>query len=213
MPHSCRRVFLSGSAALAAGALLPLSAAAQGTGRIDTLRGAVRVNGRPIDRNGAIRPGDQVATGADGYLVFALGQDAFMLRANSELQLEPSPEPLLVTGLRLLTGALGAVFGRRQRAGAKIITPTVTAGIRGTGCYVEARGAATYFCTCYGTIEMASSVNPRERVTATTRHHDAPSLFFSKPHNGSLIAPAGMQTHTDAEMDMLERCVGRRAPW
>jgi hypothetical protein len=213
MPHTCRRIFLSGSAALAAGVLLPLPAAAQAAGRIDTLRGDVRVNGRRIDGKASIRAGDQVVTGAGGFVLFTLGQDAFMLRAKSELHLDPSAEPFLVTGLRLLTGALGAVFGRRAGAGAKLVTPTVTAGIRGTGCYTEARGDSTYFCTCYGTIDMASNVNPRERIIATTRHHDAPSLFFRKPRNGSLIAPAAMETHADAEMRALEAAVGRRAPW
>jgi hypothetical protein len=208
-----RRDFLSGSAALAAGALLPLPAAAQSGGGIDTLRGDVRVNGKAIGADALIRAGDHVVTGATGYVVFKLGRDAFMLRERSELRLEPSAEPFFVTGLRLLTGALGAVFGRRGGAAARILTPTVTAGIRGTGCYTEARGDGTYFCTCYGTIEMASSVNPRERITVTTRHHDAPSLFLHRPRNGSLIQPVGMETHTDAEMDMLEKCVGRRAPW
>jgi len=208
-----RRGFLSGSAALAAGTLLPLPAFAQAGARIDTLRGEVRVNGKRIGADGAIRPGDHVATLADGYVVFAIGADAFMLRERSELRLDPSPETLLVTGLRILTGALGAVFGKRRSGDVRIVAPTVTAGIRGTGCYVEARGDGTYFCTCYGTIAMASSVNPRERVTATTRHHDSPQLFLHQPRDGSLIAPAGMQTHTDAELEMLEKCVGRRAPW
>jgi hypothetical protein len=208
-----RRSFLAGSAALAAGALLPLPALAQASARIDTLRGEVRVNGRRLAADGAIRPGDRVVTLADGYVVFAIGGDAFMLRERSELRLDPSPEPLLVTGLRLLTGALGAVFGRRKSGDVRIVTPTVTAGIRGTGCYTEARGDGTYFCTCYGTIAMAANANPRERVVATTRHHDSPQLFLHQPRDGSLIAPAGMETHTDAELDMLEKCVGRRAPW
>jgi hypothetical protein len=207
-----RRRFLAGSAALAAGTLLPLPAPAQASAKIDTLRGEVRVNGRRLAADGAIRPGDHVATLADGFVVFAIGGDAFMLRERSELRLDASPEPLLVTGLRLLTGALGAVFGRRSSE-LRIVTPTVTAGIRGTGCYTEARGDGTYFCTCYGTIAMAANANPRERVVATTTHHDAPQLFLHRPRDGSLIAPAGMETHTDAELDMLEKCVGRRAPW
>lgn len=207
-----RRGFLSGSAALAAGALLPLAAAAQADG-IRELRGEVRVNGRPIDRGAQIRAGDQVATGADGYVVFAVGLDAFMLRSRSELRLDPNPDSPLVTGLRLLTGALGAVFGRRSGAGARIVTPTVTAGIRGTACYTEASGDSTYFCTCYGTVDMVSNLNPRERISATTRHHDAPSLFLRQPREGALILPAAMETHTDADIDALERAVGRRAPW
>jgi hypothetical protein len=208
-----RRGFLTGSAALAALALLPLSAGAQSEARIHSLAGDVRVNGRRIDARGRIGPGDVVTTVADGYVLFSIGADAFLVKPGSELRLEPSPEPLLVTGLRLLTGALGAVFGPRKTGNVRIVTPTVTAGIRGTGCYVEARGESTYFCTCYGTIAMASTVNPRERVTATTTHHNAPQLFLRKPRNGSVIAPTGMETHTDADLETLEQAVGRRAPW
>jgi len=154
-----------------------------------------------------------VVTGADGYVVFAIGADAFMLRERGELRLDASPEPLIVTGLRILTGAFAAVFGRRRSGEVRIVAPTVTAGIRGTGCYCEARGDGTYFCTCYGTISMAANANPRERVVATTRHHDSPQMFLHQPRNGSLIAPAGMETHTDEELIMLEKCVGRPSPW
>ena len=208
-----RRHFLCSSAALAAGTLLPLGAAAQVTNGIHTLRGEVRVNGRRMDRGAPIRTGDEVATGADGFVLFVLGRDAFMLRERASLRLEPGPEPFLVTGLRLLSGALGAVFGRRSGAGAKIVTPTVTAGIRGTGCYCEARPAATYFCTCYGTIGMASTLNPRDRISATTTHHDAPQVFLARPRDGQLIVPAGMETHTDAEIGALAGAAGHSTPW
>jgi hypothetical protein len=208
-----KRTFLSGTAALAAGTLLPLPARAQGAARIDTLRGEVRVNGRRIGADAVIRAGDRIATGADGFVAFVLGRDAFMLRSRGELQFDPGSESFLVTGLRLLTGALGAVFGRRTGAGVKIFAPTVTAGIRGTGCYVEARGDSTYFCTCYGTIDMASSANPRERITATCRHHDAPSLFLSRPRDGALILPAAMETHSDEEMERLAHAAGLRTAW
>jgi hypothetical protein len=208
-----KRTFLSGTAALAAGTLLPLPARAQGAARIDTLRGEVRVNGRRIGADAVIRAGDRIATGADGFVAFVLGRDAFMLRSRGELHIDPGSESFLVTGLRLLTGALGAVFGRRTGAGVKIFAPTVTAGIRGTGCYVEARGDSTYFCTCYGTIDMASSANPRERITATCRHHDAPSLFLSRARDGALILPAAMATHSDEEMERLAHAAGLRTAW
>ncbi|MGE0873346.1 MAG: twin-arginine translocation signal domain-containing protein [Burkholderiales bacterium] len=213
-PRLSRRDFLGGAAGLAAGALLPVSVRAQSSDSIHELRGDVRVNGKRIDERAVIRPGDVVLTTASGYVVFAIGKDAFMLRERSELRLEPAPEqPLLVQGLRLLTGALGAVFGKRARTGALIHAPTVTAGIRGTGCYLETRGDGTYFCTCYGTIELASKANPRDRETSTTKRHDNPRLVLAQPRDGQLFLPAAFETHTDEEMDMLEKCVGRRAPW
>jgi hypothetical protein len=208
-----RRHFLSCSAALAAGSLLPQAALGQSTARIQTLRGGVLVNGRRVDMGAVIRAGDYVSTLADGFVLFAVGRDAFMLRGNGEMRFDPSPEPFLVTGLRLISGALGAVFGRRSAASVKIYAPNVTAGIRGTGCYLEARGTETYFCTCYGTIEMTSNVNTRERIVATTRHHDAPSLFYPAARNGSLIAPGTMETHRDAELLAVAKAAGQSPPW
>ena len=209
-----RRGFLGGAAAVAAGLFLPLEGRAQQAGSVHELRGDVRVNGQRIDGSAVIRAGDEIVTTSNGYLVFVLGKDAFMLRERSELRLEPAPgEAFLVQGLRLVTGALGAVFGRRAGAGARIFAPTVTAGIRGTGCYLETRGEGTYFCTCYGTIELAANANERDRETVTTTRHNNPRLVLNQPRDNQLFVPAAFETHTDAEMDMLEKCVERRAPW
>lgn len=206
-----RRGFLSGAGALAAGLLLPLPARAEG---IHTLRGDVRVNGNQIDRSARIKAGDHIVTTATGYVVFAIGQDAFLLRERSELRLDANPEsPLLITGLRLLTGALGAVFGKRAVGGARIVAPTLTAGIRGTGVYMETRGEGTYFCTCYGTVSLAANANERDRETVTTTRHNNPRMVLNQPRDGQLFVPAPFETHTDEEMDMLEKCVNRRAPW
>ena len=137
-----------------------------------------------------------------------------MLRERGELRLEPNAvESRLVVGLRLLTGALGAVFGKRASGSAKIFAPTVTAGIRGTGVYLETRGEGTYFCTCYGTVDLEASANNRDRETMTATRHNNPRLILGQPKDGQLFAPAAFETHTDAEMDMLEKCVNRRAPW
>jgi len=214
MNRLSRRGFLLGGVGFAAGTLVPLSVRAQKADSIHELRGDVRVNGRRIDSDAVIRPGDEIVTTATGYVVFVIGRDAFMLRERSELRLEPAPGTAqLVQGLRLITGALGAVFGRRRGVGASITAPTVTAGIRGTGCYLETRGEGTYFCTCYGTIELAAVATDRDRETTTATRHDNPRMIYAQPRDGRLFAPAPFETHSDAEMDMLEKCVDRRAPW
>ena len=199
--------------ALATGLLVPLSAHSEESS-IHDLRGDVRVNGKPIDKSAVIRAGDTVVTTSSGYVVFVVGQDAFMLRERGELRLEPnSSESRLVVGLRLVTGALGAVFGKRASGAAKIVAPTVTAGIRGTGVYLETRGEGTYFCTCYGTVDLEATANARDRETMTATRHNNPRMILSQPRDGQVFAPAAFETHTDAEMDMLEKCVNRRAPW
>ncbi len=208
-----RRDFLAGSAAAVAGLLLPLSSEAQATS-IHDLRGEVLVNGSKISKSAVIRAGDTVATTSNGYVVFVVGADAFMLRERSEMRLEPNPaSAALIAGLRLVTGALGAVFGRRQAGRVSIVASTVTAGIRGTGVYMETRGEGTYFCSCYGTVDLQANANMNDRESIEATRHNNPRMILAQPKDGQLFLPASFQTHTDAEMDMLEKCVGRRAPW
>lgn len=215
--HLGRRSFLTGSAAamtsLVAGLWLPLSSEAA-SASIHEQRGEVFLNGKRINKGAAISAGDVITTTSSGYVVFSVGGDAFMVRERSELHLDPNPnDPRLVTGLRLLTGALGAVFDRRLSGTVSIISTNVTGGIRGTGVYLETRGDGTYFCCCFGTVALQANANPNDRETITATRHNNPRMILNQERGGQLFAPAPFETHTDAEMDMLEKCVGRRAPW
>ena len=111
--------------------------------------------------------------------------------------------------LRLVTGALGAVFGKGNRR--QIVAANVTAGIRGTGVYLETRGDGTYFCTCWGQVDLASADDPKDRELVTSSNH-TPRLVAFKPEGGTRFRPAPFETHTDQEMDILQKCVGRRSP-
>lgn len=209
-----RRRFLRAGATLAVGLAWPGLSGAQRRDSIHDLRGTVRVNGQAIDRWAVIRAGDTVVTTSDGYVVFTIGEDAFMLRERSELRLEPGAGDVLLGALRLVTGALGTAFGRRSRGVVRIVAPTVTAGIRGTACYVETRGDGTYFCTCHGGVELeAAATAGAPPMPVQTRRHDSPYLVLAQPRDGTVYQHAPFETHTDDEIDMLERCVGRRAPW
>jgi hypothetical protein len=151
-----RRSFLAGSAALAAGALLPLAAAGQ-SGEVRELSGEVFLNGYPMAANSALRVGHTVTTGRNSRIWFTLGGDAYFLRPDSELRLQSSEPPdVLIDFLRLVTGALGATFTRGARR--TVVARTATIGIRGTGIYVEATPEETYACTCFGATELRSTV-------------------------------------------------------
>lgn len=214
-PHWPRRRFLGSAAGLAAAVVAP-PALAQESSRIPrsirNLRGLVRVNGERATASAPIRPGDTIVTGADGRVSFVVGSDAFFLRENSELHLESAAVAGVLSSLRMITGALGAVFGKRTGASLTLSTPTVTAGIRGTGCYTEARDEGVYFCTCFGAIQLTSlNGGPEELVVSS--HHDPRRIMRDTASNNMMMIPASFGMHTDAEMDALERLVGRRAPW
>lgn len=213
--HLPRRRFLAAAAGLTAGLGMPMAQAQEpprSAGRsIRSLRGLVRVNGERVSASAPIRAGDTVITGADGRVSFVIGSDAFFLRENSELHLESATAGLL-TSLRMITGALGSVFGKRASGIVTLSTPTATAGIRGTGCYTEARDEGVYFCTCFGAIQLDSLAGgPRELVVSS--HHDPRRIMRDTASNNMMMIPASFGMHTDAEMDALERLVGRRAPW
>ncbi|MBL8515925.1 MAG: hypothetical protein JNM76_03055 [Betaproteobacteria bacterium] len=178
---------------------------------VHELRGTVRVNGEPVTRKTRFKPGDQIVTGNDGYLVFTHGDDAFMLRSRSELVIGPRDDDAQRMGLfNLATGALGAVF-RRKSGFRRVKTHFATIGIRGTGVYVETRGDGTYFCTCWGATDIQANDNPRDREQIESRNH-TPRLISAQAVDGTRFKPAPFETHTDQEMDILEKCVGRRSP-
>lgn len=197
-----RRQFLI--SALAAGSLATLPGLAQAAGRqISDIQGAVFVNGRRANSRSVIRPGDVVKTGNNSKIVFVVGQDAIMLRSNSRLILQS--ENRLVSGLRLLTGAMLAVFA----PGKKTISTTVaTAGIRGTGIYVEAKPDETYFCTCYGAVQLDEASGTQQGELLKTNAHAARYVRYGQP-----LQDAPMENHQNIELELLESLVGRTVPF
>ena len=211
-PHSRRRRFLSASAALAAGALLPLPAAAR-NGVVQELSGEVFLNGFPMVRNHEIRSGQTVTTGRDGHIWFTMAGDAYFLRPGSELRLQSSDPPdTVIDLLRLVIGALGATFGRGARR--EVIARTATIGIRGTGIYVETTREETYACTCFGSTELRSVVTGQmmESLPISTERHVARIIRRDAPMSMSMVQ-APFERHTNEEIGRLERLVGRPYPF
>lgn len=201
-----RRGFLVASAALGAALLLPgIASAAQ----VKVLQGSVRVNGKRATKATPIRPGDTVEAAKGARLVFVVGDDAFLLHGDSKLILEHTsgPKALAITGLRLLSGALLAAFAPGPR---RIETPTATAGIRGTAIYVEAAPEQTYFCTCYGVVELRDKAGV-ERKTVISGYH-TPNMIYKNPTERGKMEAVEVKDHTDEELIMLERLVGRTSP-
>jgi hypothetical protein len=199
-----RRHFIASVAAL-----LPLPAAAQAAwGVVHELVGNVTLNDVPLSRQSALQSGQTIRTGADGRVWFSIGADAYFLRPNSRLRLEASrPKEPVIDFLRLVTGALGATFGRGPRR--QIIAPTATIGIRGTGVYLEVTPEIAYFCTCFGSTEiLAPNGAMMENVPVATAKHQARMMM-----TGMRIMPAGFERHTNEEMARLEALVGRANPF
>lgn len=175
------------------------------------LQGEVMVDGQRATRNTQITPDSLIRTASNSYIIFVVGRDAYILRENSELQLES--EGLLATGLRLLGGKVLSVFGERgPDARLQLDTSTATIGIRGTGLYAEAYDDRSYVCTCYGVTELAATAQPEVRERVSARYHES-RFVLGEPENGRLIIEAPFINHTDEELALIESLVGRRPPF
>jgi hypothetical protein len=178
------------------------------------LSGSVTVNGTPATLQTQIRPGDTVETGRDGEVVFVIGGQSMIVRAQSRLEIVAPPRQesssLLVSGLRLLTGGVLSVSrGSAQR----IETTNASIGVRGTGWYAEAQSALTYFCTCYGAAEIGARDDPGSRQTVAAKHHDQPLYVVSDAPAGQRVRSAPFINHTDQELMLIETLVGRSPPF
>lgn len=204
-----RRSFLQAAAAWTAAGMASQTPA-QTRGNIVQLVGDATVNGQRLDASQTIQTGDELLTGPKSMVIFSIGSSALLVRQDSRLQIERGASITAIGFLRLLTGAVASVWGPgRER---RIITPTMTVGIRGTGVYTEVfpeQGNRTYFCNCYGTVELQAG---SDRQTNRSEYHTA---FWGEVEakGGRMITPAKAINHTDEELEMLARLVNQRTAW
>lgn len=186
------------------------AAHAQQRSNIVELVGDATVNGERLTRDRTIQTGDSLETGPGSNLVFVIGNSSFQVRQNSRLTVERGPSLFAVSVLRLLTGGVAAVWGKGPNR--QVVTPTLTAGIRGTGTYTEvipAQDSRTYFCNCYGTIDMSAG---DDKVVSQSVYHQS---FWGEvaPKNGHMLTAANAINHTDEEIEYLAKLVDQRTAW
>lgn len=204
-----RRSFLSAAATWTA--LGGFGAAyAQQRSNVIELVGDALLNGRRLLPQQSIQTGDSIATGPNSTLIFVIGSAAFHVRQNSRLLVERGSSLNVVSALRLLTGAVASVWGKGSNR--QIITPTLTAGIRGTAVYTEvfeAEDFRSYFCNCHGTVDLAAGA---ERLVSQSQYHQS---FWANAQaaNGRLFAPAKPLNHRDTELEFLSRMTSQQTAW
>ena len=174
------------------------------------LSGSVSVNSAPATLQTRISPGDTVETAPGAEVIFAVAEEAYLLRGGSRMVIERPPSGL-VTSLRLITGKVLSVFGKGRPT--RMITATSTIGIRGTGVYAETDPEQTYFCTCYGVTDIVANNDPSSKETVSATHHDKPLYILAKGNAGARIRRAPFINHTDQELMLIETLVGRTPPF
>lgn len=184
------------SEVLAAGDLPP------GLHRVD---GTATVNGRPAPSGTAVSLGDRVATGKGSQAVVVMKGDAFLLRADTVIEVRGSGGVL--SDMLISTGRVLSVFSKKN---VSVKAATATIGIRGTGAYIEVEPNEVYFCLCYGEAVIAGPNMPDK--TVITKHHEQP-LLLRTGEPAMRAEPGPFRNHTDAELVMLEKLVGRAPPF
>ncbi len=184
-------------------------AAAQQRSNVVQLTGDALLNGAPLQGQ-TIQTGDQVQTGPGSSLIFVMGNASFLVRQNSLMTVERGSSLTAVSLLRIVTGAVASIW---NKGGSRsIVTPTLTAGIRGTGVYTEVlpqQDNRTYFCNCYGTVDL--NAGGSKRLSQSDYHQS----FWADatPKEGTRLTPAGYLNHTDAEQEFLAELIGQRTYW
>ncbi len=176
------------------------------------IEGQVLVNGQPATLETQIVASSTVQTGKNSEVIYAVGETAYLQRSETQVTLETKEaDSVLVSGLRMLTGKILSVFpsGRAVR----MTTKNASIGIRGTGVYMESDPEQTYFCTCYGTTDLASTSDPTSRETVVSRQHDRPVYILAGQQPGQNIRLAPFIDHTDQELMLIEALVGRTPPF
>ena len=196
-----RRSFLAAAAAWTATGGFS-AAQAQSRSNIVELQGEVLLNGARLLPQHTIQSGDQLSTGPGATLVFVVGNAAFQVRQNTQMAVERGDSINAVSILRLFAGAVASAWGRGERR--MVVTPTLTAGIRGTGVYTEVstkdRGRS-YFCNCYGTVDLTAT---GDSVTSQSEYHQSFWADTGRRHqpyrrgNGS-AGPTGRRAHRMAD--------------
>ncbi len=181
----------------------------QPASRVVELRGDVLRNGQRMTRTETVAAGDRIETGPGSSAVFTVGDSAYLVRENTRLELQ-GDTPTAVRLLRLLSGAVASVWGRGTDR--QVLTPTMTAGIRGTGVYAEVfpkEDFRSYFCNCYGSVDVSAGADQQLSVS---EYHQS---FWAEaqPRNGRTLIAAEAINHTDEEMEMLAALLQQRTAW
>lgn len=211
MTHDARRRellrrFGAAGAAGVSGWIQQVLAAGDLPPSLHRLDGTATVNGRPAKAGSQVALGDRVATGRNSSAVVVLKGDAFLMRADTVVEIKGRDG--ILTDMLISTGKVLSVFAKKP-VGIKAATASI--GIRGTGAYIEVEPASVYFCLCYGEAAIDGPGMTASKIVKTT-HHEQPLIL--RDVGGYMRAePGPFQNHSDDELILLESLVGREPPF
>lgn len=182
--------------------------------KISSYTGSIYVNTASVSKTDfPLKQGDIVETTADSSCDIIINEKNILrLKPNSRIVLKISDkESTIQLDKGWLAGITRKIFTTQGKF--NVITPTVTAAIRGTSfCLKVENDTSTYFCTCNGTIELlGKGSSSAESITAA--HHSG--RRFSLDSKGSLIEDnsVGLLYHEDKGLEEMASVIKETIDW
>lgn len=169
-----------------------------GTG-IHKLQGDVFINNRRASAESRIRAGNRIVVAHDGELAFSIGQDAFLLKGGSAVELVGGTT---LSSLRLLTGSVLASLETRSRP-FHLVSSMAIVAVRGGAVYLSAEPHRLYTWTRYGESELRFG-RQRQAVSASDTAYE-----IVRDSAGMTMQSMQVNEQMDDELRMLESLVGR----
>lgn len=162
------------------------------------VEGKVTINGKKATAAMKVNLNDFIETGKASKVMFRINDDAFLAKEKTKMSIKEGKNGIKT--LNVITGGVLGVFKKGSKYDLK--TNNMTAGVRGTGIYLEKVDKKSYFCTCYGSTQVHSN-KAHQKLHAT--HHN---MVWIKP-DGTIKPAKEMRDHSDDELRALEKMVGR----
>jgi hypothetical protein len=203
---------LAAAAALAAAAWAAFAAAPAAKGVVVFFQGEVRVNGSAADLGMEVGPAIRVETGSASFCEIVFDEkNAIRVTQNTDASLDLSGVQKKVD---LKRGGVTSVLRKLRKAAFKdsyaIVTSTAVAAVRGTSFCVWADSETTYVCACNGSVRTVDAKGGNSK-TLTAAHHAA--RIYARKGSSIEISPAGLERHTDADIESLAARIGETIDW
>jgi hypothetical protein len=170
-----------------------------------SITGEVFVDGKLAHKGSLVKPGQAVKTGKGAEAIYVIGPNAFLQKESSTVHIGTDA---LAEFMRVVSGRILSVFGSGNK---RIRVANATIGIRGTAFHIGVEPERTYFCLCYGEVDITLPTSGKAPIQMKSVHHDQP--IYIPLHGKENTLPAEMLDHHDDELKLLEALVGRLPPF
>ncbi|MFC1670242.1 FecR domain-containing protein [Spirochaetota bacterium] len=179
------------------------------TGHISFLNGDVQINGKKASHNQKIKYGNTVTTGkySNCYITFDK-LNIIKMTSNAKMKFLVKEKD---SSINLLRGFMGLVIKNKKRLkNFRVITPTITASVRGTVFYIGAETPKrTYSCICNGKIKYDFT---GKTLLHQAKHHYG-GYFTEAKGKISFNKGGGWAGHSFKFMDELASRINIKIDW